>query len=152
MQTVAIERWTENLAESVLTFPDFVLHRLARAGVGRVDAEWPGGEQPGVVRLVPRLGGEPSELARRSGGVFRSILACWARRFGVGNLYCGHALFAVEPHPGWPHARMHRFSLFLCNEPAMGMWFRVYLYCIDGVWPAIPHSGAKQMADECVTR
>jgi hypothetical protein len=135
VETVAIEPWSDALASGVPTFPDFVVHHLARSGIGRADADWPGSEHPAVVRLVPRSGGEPSELARRGGGVFRSIMACWARRFGVANPYCGHSLFAVEPHPGWPHQRLHRFSLFLCNEPAMGMWFRVYLYCIDGVWP-----------------
>lgn len=137
VDTLAVAPWSDGLAAGALTFPDFVLHRLARAGIGRVDAEWSGSERMAVARLVPRLVGEPTELARVPGGPFRTALAGWARRAGLANPYCGHALFAVEPHPGWPPGGLYRFSLFLCNEPAMGIWFRVYLYCIDGVWPTV---------------
>jgi hypothetical protein len=134
VQTITVEPWSDALAAEVVTYPDHLLHRLAAAGVGRVDAETPADGDVVPWWYVSRLSGERRELARLSVRWFRPVLARFATLTGM-SLYGGHTLFAVAPLPGWPAAEVHRFSLFLCNEPAMGIWARLYLYCIDNVWP-----------------
>ena len=117
-----------------MTFPDYVIHRLAMAGIGRVEAE-PGGEgRDAIWRYVSRRTGVDGEFARLPDKMFRPLLARWAT-FSAADLYCGHTLFAVNAQPEWPSSGVHRFSLYLCNEPTMAFWFKLYLYCIDGVWP-----------------
>jgi hypothetical protein len=139
VQTIAIEPWSDALAAAVTTWPDHLLHRLAAAGVGRVEAEPPADGSEVIWQYASRRSGERRELARLPLQLFRPVLARLAVFAGLPNLYCGHTLFAVAPFPEWPAAGTHRFSLFLCNEPAMGLWARLYLYCIDGVWP-VPKS------------
>jgi hypothetical protein len=135
MQTIAVEPWSDALAAEVVTWPDHLLHRLATAGIGRVEAELPTDRGVVVWQYTSRLSGERRELAQLPVGWFRPVLARLAVFAGLPSLYGGHALFAVTPFPEWPTGGAYRFSLFLCNEPAMGLWARLYLYCIDGVWP-----------------
>jgi hypothetical protein len=134
VQNLPVEPWSDTLAANVLTFPDHILHRLAAAGIGRVDAELPVGGDHVLWEYVPRLRGARRELARQPIREFRPVLARFATVTGI-SPYGGYAAFAVEPFPEWPADGTHRFSLYLCNEPAMGLWARLYLYCIDGVWP-----------------
>jgi hypothetical protein len=134
METFAVRPWSDVLAADVMTFPDHLVHVLAAAGVGLVEASLPAEGDAVPWRYTPRRGEGPRELARLPVGRFRPVLARLATAAGL-SPYGGHALFAAGPAPDWPEQRVHRFSLFVCNEPAMGIWARLYLYCIDGVWP-----------------
>ncbi|MCI0704385.1 MAG: hypothetical protein L0241_25280 [Planctomycetia bacterium] len=134
MQTLAIAPWSEALAAEVTTWPDHLLHLLARAGIGLVEAELPAEDEEVCWWYVSRASGERRELTRLPVRLFRPVLARLAL-FAELSPYCGHAVFGVEPFPNWSAAGVHRFSLFVCNEPTMGFWARLYLYCIDGVWP-----------------
>lgn len=135
MQTIRIEPWSDALAADVVTWPDHLLHLLAAAGVGRVEVELPPDGDMVLWQYVSRLSGERRELARLPIRWFRPVLARLATITGLPNFYCGHTLFAIAPFLDWPADGIHRFSLFVCNEPTMGIWARLYLYCIDGVWP-----------------
>jgi hypothetical protein len=147
MQTLVVEPWSDALATGVVTWPDHLLHRLAAAGVGRVEAELPTAGGAVVWQYTSRLSGERRELARLPGRWFRPVLARLSVFAGLPDLYCGHTLFAVAPFPEWPATGTYRFSLFLCNEPTMGLWARLYLYCIDGVWPTPKGTGQTGTAE-----
>ena len=134
MNTLKIEPWSDDLAGEPVAFPDYMIHRLALAGIGRIEAEPIVDEPDAVWRYVSRRTGEQQEFARSPMRMFRPLLARWATFSGT-DLYCGHTLFAVDAQPGWPSSGTHRFSCFVCNEPTMAFWFRLYLYCIDGDWP-----------------
>jgi hypothetical protein len=136
--TISIQPWSERLADEVRTLPDYLIHRVVQLGVGRIDSE-PDVRQSQVVwQYTSRRTGERVELARSPDRLFRIVLARWATLLGT-DPYCAQKLFAISPHPAWPSAEIHRFSFYLCNEPTMAIWFKLYLYCIDGVWP-MPNS------------
>ena len=134
MQILAVQPLSADLAADVVTFPDHLIHSLAVAGVGLVEAARPAHGDAVPWWYTRRRGGESRELARLPIGWFRPTLARFATILGL-SPYCGYAVFAAGPAPLWPEQQVHRFSLFLCNEPTMGVWARLYLYCIDGVWP-----------------
>jgi hypothetical protein len=136
MQSLIVKPWSPGLLDDPDLFPDYVIHRMAAAGIGRVEADRAPTGQDFVWRYVSRAAGE-EEWMRHSPATCRNLLARWAR-FANADPYCSQVLFAVDAQPEWPAAATHRFSLFLCNEPTMGVWFKLYLYCIDGVWP-MPH-------------
>jgi hypothetical protein len=148
MQTLAVQPWSVALATEVATFPDHLVHCLAAAGVGLVEASLPADGDTVPWRYTPRRAGGPRELARLPVGQFRPVLARLAHLTGS-SPYCGHALFAVHSAPNWPAQEVHRFSLFLCNEPTMGIWVRLYLYCIDHLWPmaGVPAADPSAAAD-----
>jgi hypothetical protein len=121
------------------------------AGIGRVEAE-PGRDAADVVwRYVSRRTGERQEFARSPVRMFRPLLARWAT-FSGADPHCGYMQFAVDALPGWPSSGRHRFSLYLCNEPTMAFWFKLYLYCIDGEWPMARPDGHGPPASKPVAR
>ena len=121
--------------EDIVLFPDFVISAMMRVGPSLVEAD-ASVQQDGLVEfwLKQRTTGERSVIGRVSIGSFRPILARFAAFSGVENLYCGHTLFACDFERDG-QTRPHRFSLFLCNEPTQAYWLRLYLYCVDGVFP-----------------
>ena len=134
-KTLKLQPWSDALASELATFPDYLIHRLATAGIGRVEAEPGRDDCEAVWRYTSRRSGQQLEFARLPIGRFRPLLARWAAFSGT-DPFSGHALFAVDAQPGWPSTGTHhRFSCFVCNEPAMAFWFRLYLYCSDGEWP-----------------
>jgi hypothetical protein len=135
MNALAITSLIDQPGDIVL-FPDFVISRMLRVGPSLVEAD-ASVQQESLVEfwLKPRTTGQRSVIGRVPIGLFRPILARFAKFSGVENLYCGHVLFACAyERDGQP--RPHRFSLFLCNEPTQAYWMRLYLYCVDGVFPA----------------
>jgi len=85
-------------------------------------------------RYVRTRTGEQEEVVQLPTVLFRAALARVAMFAGI-DRYCGQAIFGVEPAANWAIAAIHRFSLFICNEPQMGFWIRLYLYRIDGSQP-----------------
>jgi hypothetical protein len=134
MDTISIQPWSEQLASDVRTLPDYLIHRVAQLGIGRVESELDVSRLEVVWQYTSRYNGEKVELARSPDRLFRMVLARWAALLGT-DPYCSQKVFAVSPHSAWPSAGVHRFSFYLCNEPTMAIWFKLYLYCIDGVWP-----------------
>lgn len=122
--------------DDIVLFPDFVITAMLRVGPSFVEAD-ASVQQDGFVEfwLKQRTTSERSVIGRVPMTLFRPILARFAKFSGVENLYCGHVLFACA-HERDGQTRPHRFSLFLCNEPTQAYWLRLYLYCVDGVFPA----------------
>jgi hypothetical protein len=131
MTMISIKSWSVQLSDEVMTYPDFLLHRLASSGLGRIEAEWRGDEADVAWQLVPRLTGVSEEIAQLPARLFRVALARIATVAGI-SPYGGHAVFGVATEPGWPAQGVHFFTLFLCNEPTMGFWLKLYLYNISG--------------------
>jgi len=134
VKAILIKPWSPALAEQLSDYPYFILHKLAERGVGSVEAEPVAGAGEVAWRYTSRVSGEQVELVRQPRGMFRPVLARFANLAGI-NPYAGHEFFAAEAAPHWPATGVHRFSLFVCNKPTMGIWLRLYLYGIDGVWP-----------------
>ena len=121
----------------ILRFPDFILGAMARRGIGSLEAALTGvADEPGA--LVPwqycsRTHQTTETIAQIRLDHFRTYLARFATFCGI-NHYSAQTTFAVQwPISGSPVT--HRFSIFLCNEPTMAFWIRIYLYCIDGIYP-----------------
>jgi hypothetical protein len=123
--------------DDVLHFPDFILGAMARRGIGCVEASFTL-DTPQPPALLPwhyfsRTTRSVETIAEIRQDYFRTILARFAN-FSSTSPYSGHALVAVR-WPGGSSPVSHRFSIFLCNEPTMAFWIRIYLYCIDGIYP-----------------
>lgn len=132
MQRVDV-RLTEEEPSGISEYPHFLLTHMLKAGICRLEAAPVPPARLVDWVLTPRLQGESGTIRSQSNGEFRAVLAALGWQLAQ-NPYRCHTLFEVEfPHEGRP--AIHRFSLFLCNEPAMAIWVKLYLYCIDGVWP-----------------
>ena len=124
--------------EEVLRFPDFIFGAMARRGIGSVEASLsvvePEPHSPTILwQYYSRTTHTFETVAEISRIHFRPILARFAFFSGI-SPYSGHTLFATQwPVCGSPVT--HRFSVFLCNEPTMDFWIRIYLYGIDGFYP-----------------
>ncbi len=105
-------------------------------GIGRIEATRATNGKESVDFIFTSHKTGQSEVAASIGsGFFRSLLARLGPRFGADDmLYMGHTLFACEAECEG-QKRLHRFSLFVCNEPTMGIWMKLYFYKIDGIWP-----------------
>ncbi len=129
---------TGSARDGLLIYPDYLVGVLLRAGVGRIKAERCRMVDDKVeFVLTPwKHGCPPTVVCRLSLGDFRTVLA----RFGVickaQNLYASLSSFSCE-HDCHGQIRSHRFSLFICNEPTMDIWLRLYLYGIAGGFPKI---------------
>lgn len=123
--------------DDLLRFPDFILGAMARRGIGSLEASL-GSATDDSSSVIPftyysRITHTSETLAEIPRKNFRPILARLAFRCGT-DPYSGQALFAIQwPISGSPVP--HRFSIFLCNEPTMAFWVRIYLYGIDGIYP-----------------
>ncbi len=124
--------------EEILRFPDYLFGAMARHGIGSVEASF------SVIEPEPHSPTIPWQYFSRTTHTFetiaeiprihfRPILARLAVVSGT-SPYAGQAALAIQwPISGSPVT--HRFSIFLCNEPTMAFWIRIYLYCIDGIYP-----------------
>jgi hypothetical protein len=121
--------------DDVLLYPDYLVSCLLREGIGRIEADRALQERDNIeFVLTPKFGAVPRAVGHLNSAYFRSVLAHFGGRCSEDMLYGGHKLFCCDfEREG--RMRTHRFSLFLCNEPAMGCWMKLYLYCVDGVWP-----------------
>jgi hypothetical protein len=134
MQSLTIKSITHEPSEHLL-YPDYLVSCLLREGIGNIEADL-AHKRDDVVEFVmtPRTTGATRVVGRMQPGLFRSFLAHFGRRLSEDMLYGGHALFACEfEHEG--RMRTHRFVVFLCNYQGTAFWMRLYMYCIDGVWP-----------------
>ena len=75
MQILAVQPLSADLAADVVTFPDHLIHSLAVAGVGLVEAARPAHGDAVPWWYTRRRGGESRELARLPIGWFRPTLA-----------------------------------------------------------------------------
>ena len=137
MKTIEVQTVVaEPKGEDFRLFPDFLIGRLMKLGIGRIEADrhLPHDQTINLVFTAHRTG-RTELVASIPDGFFRPMLARFGPRCGSEDmLYFGHTLFACE-HECDGEKRLHRFSLFVCNEPSMGIWLKLYLYGIDGVWP-----------------
>lgn len=130
MNTLTLAPWSPDLANTPLTYPDFLIHRLAMTGRGCIEAELLASPGDVTFRYTPRGGDRATESASFRRRDFRAVLARFSVMCGT-DLHFGSALFAAHPDPAWRKQSTHRFSLFFCNEPAMAIWLKLYLYTID---------------------
>jgi hypothetical protein len=126
----------EPSAEEFRLYPDYLIDCLLREGVGMIEADREHHHDDKVDFVFTlRKTGESKIIGSLTSGFFRSVLARFGPRCGAEEmLYAGHTLFACK-YEREGSVRLHRFSLFVCNEPTMGVWLRLYLYAIDGIWP-----------------
>ena len=137
MKTIEVQRIeVEPTGEEFRLYPDYLVNRLIKLGVGVIEATRTSGDSERVdLVFTSHQTGESETVASIGSGIFRPLLARLGPRFGAEDmLYMGHTLFACEAECNG-QKRLHRFSLFVCNEPTMGVWMKLYFYCIDGVWP-----------------
>jgi hypothetical protein len=133
MQPITIQK-IETPPEDVVTYPDFLLCLLRQSGVGKIEPDWKssGGKQVDWV-FTSRISGEQKTLASCPAHWLRPIFAKFGFLVNI-NPYCGHAVFKIrfgeDGEPG-----KESFSLFLCNEPTMEIWMKLYFYGIDNKWP-----------------
>ncbi|MGA3284900.1 MAG: hypothetical protein ABSD57_10645 [Verrucomicrobiota bacterium] len=136
MQTIAIQKLTEKPSELAL-YPDFIITSMVAVGPCRVEVGFAPQEGDTVdFVLTERKTGTARVVMQIPSSHFRPALARFAVFSKLDNIYCGHTLFACDFERDG-QLRPHRFSLFLCNESAMGYWFRLYLYGIDGLFPLL---------------
>ena len=142
MQSLALQAVIEPRSTNDLSlYPDFLIGCLLRDGIGRIEADI-SLQRDGVVEfiLTQRQTGHSRVVGRLGAGYFRSVLARFGYRCREDMLYGGHQLFCCGFERDG-QTRVHRFSVFLCNEPTMGCWLRLYLYAIDGVIPSFTKAG-----------
>jgi hypothetical protein len=122
--------------EEFRLYPDYLVSRLISLGIGRIEAAYTKNAAGKIDFIFTSHQTDKSEIAASIGsGFFRPVLARLGPRFGAEDmLYAGHTLFACEVECQGNN-RLHRFSLFVCNEPKMGIWMKLYLYGIDEVGP-----------------
>ena len=121
--------------DNLSLYPDFLVTCLLNEGIGRIEAD-KSLQRDGKVDFVltSRTSGSSRVVATIGAGFFRPVLARFGNRCRDDMLYCGHDLFTCQfEREG--KLREHRFSIFLCNEPTMACWLRLYLYGIDGLFP-----------------
>jgi hypothetical protein len=136
MESLVIKNIAEQpkLDELVL-YPDFVIGRMLLAGPSLVEADAllrPGGPVDFVLRH--RSGERETIGCVPTSGDFRTIMARFAKFCTLPDIYVGQVFFSCD-YEREGRLRHHGFSLFLCNEPAMGIWLRLYLYSIERLWP-----------------
>lgn len=134
MQNIDIQCLLEIPSDPML-YPDFIVSSMLFAGPCRVEADYAALKDNMVdFVLTERATGTQQTVLQVPSRFYRSILARFAVFSSLENLYCGHTLFSCDfARDG--QLRPHRFSLFLCNEPTMGYWLKLYLYGIDQQFP-----------------
>ena len=136
MRSITFQSITEQPDEqSFRLFPDFLVTRLIREGIGRIEAHFPSRESEFVPFIFKTRDGRTEKIVGEIGrGFFRSVLSQFASRCYVENVYAGHAFFSCEAETNGEN-KTHRFSLFICNERSMDLWLILYHYGIADVEP-----------------
>jgi len=144
MQRLTFQHLAEQPDEQSLRyFPDFLVTILIREGYGHIDATAPSIEGECVPFIFKtRRGDVEKQIAEVGRGFFRVVLAQLAARCKVENIYAGHAFFEFEQNVNG-EVKTYRFSLFICNESAMGYWLKLYLYGISS--PSSPAKGLRSI-------
>ena len=133
MQIITIQR-IQTPPEDVAGYPDFLLCLLLQSGVGKIEPDLKSsqGKQVDWV-FTSRISGEKKTLASCPAYWLRPIFAKFGFQADI-NPYCGHALFKIKFGDDEEPSK-ESFSLFLCNEPTMEIWMKLYFYSIDNKWP-----------------
>lgn len=128
---------TGNVRDNLVLYPDYLVSLLLKQGVGRIEAER-SQMKDGKVEFVHTdwKEGRRQIVGRLELGDFRAVLARFGVICKVSNLYVSHSFFGCD-YQREGQIRSHSFSLFICNEPTMDIWLRLYLYGIAGVSPKI---------------
>lgn len=136
MRSIAFQSITEQPDEqSVHLFPDFLVTGLMHRGLGRIEAYYPSRESEFVPFIFKTRDGHTEKIIGEIGrSFFRSVLAAFAVRCRVENVYGGHALFSCDAETNGK-SKTHRFSLFICNEPTTDFWLILYYYSIANNLP-----------------
>jgi len=134
METIVIER-VKTQPENVVGFPQYLLCRLIEQGPALLEADIATADTETIEwRINPRRKSRDNPLVIRSAARgFRPTLARFGFLCGI-NVYSGHTLFQIR-FVDEEKARPEQFAIYLCNEPTMGFWVRIYLYAIEGVYP-----------------
>jgi len=134
MQTVVINK-IETQPTAVVEMPEYLLGSLIEQGPALLEADWGTTDTENIDwRFSPRRkSAPPRQPVQTPKMAFRSTLARFGHLIGV-NTYSGHAFFQVQ-FADEDSARPERFAIYLCNEPTMGFWIRIYLYGIDRSYP-----------------
>ena len=134
MRTLTITATLEP-PEDLLLYPDFVITRMRVAEPCALEADHTL-QQDGNIPLILSARGSSAGvvIGRVPLSSFRTVLARFAVFGGLENIYGDHALFACDYERDGVVVP-HRFSMFLSNEPTVGLWLRLYVYGIDGVFP-----------------
>src|SRR5258707_795639 len=113
---------TEPNGEDIAFYPDFLVHRLIQKGIGGIEADRKLQHDGRVdFAYTAHSTGQRELLASMPEDFFHPLLARLGPRFGAEDmLYGGHTRFAVE-HNCEGKNRLHRFALYVCNEPAMAI-------------------------------
>ena len=136
MNSITFQSLTEPPSENDLSlYPDFLVTCLLKNGIGCIEAD-KSLQHDGTVDfiLTSKATGTARIVSTIGTGYFRPVLARFGNRCRDDMLYCGHHLFTC-PFEREGKIRDHRFSIFLCNEPTMACWLRLYLYAIDDLFP-----------------
>jgi hypothetical protein len=137
MKSIPFQPLTDPPSENDLSlYPDFLVTCLLKNGIGSIEAD-KALQHDGTVDfiLTSKTASTACIVSTIGTGYFRPVLARFGYRCRDDMLYCGHDLFTCQfEREG--KIREHRFSLFLCNEPTMACWLRLYLYAIDDLFPA----------------
>ena len=140
MEVIVMDRVEMPPENNVWGFPQYLLCRLLEQGPALLEAEITdakvatAGRENIEWRFSPRVQVDRSPpIIRSDWRRFRPTLASFGNLCGI-SPYGGHTLFQIrftdqeKPEP-------ERFAIYLCNEPTMGFWIRLYLYGIDGAFP-----------------
>ena len=111
--TVTIQPWSERLADDLLSLPDYLLHRLAMSGIGRIESESDVERKEVIWRYISRRNGSSIEFARTPDHLFRIVLARWATLLRT-DPYCAQKVFAIEAPAEWPSPLQLTDSHFIC--------------------------------------
>lgn len=132
MKSIEIHSQQEE-PEELHRYPDFLLTALLNAGPGKIESVRSGETPTTDLVLTPRVTGLPTTVLTATHGHFRAILARLGFRLGD-SPYSTHSIFSVKAEYSG-QLRNHIFAFYLCNEPTMDFWVRIYLYGIEGMWP-----------------
>lgn len=134
MKLIIIDK-VKTQPENVSAFAQFLLCRLLEQGPALLEADGMILDTESIEwRLTPRRQlSEPPPVVRSDRNIFRSTLAGFGLLCGISPL-SGHGFFHLR-FTDEEEARPERFAIYLCNEPTMGFWIRIYLYAIDGAYP-----------------
>lgn len=136
MPSLAIKDLTEQpKPDELVLFPDYILGRMLRAGPSMAEADVSLRPEGPVDFVLRHRSGQTETIASvPTLGEFRTIMARFAVFCQLPNIYLGQVFFDCD-YEREGRIRKHGFSIFLCNEPAMGIWLRLYLYFIERLWP-----------------
>lgn len=125
----------ETQPENVEGFPEYILCCLLKQGPALIEADGATTDGESVEWRFSRRrkSDDPPLVVRIPKAGFRSALARFGFLCGI-SPYGGHTLFHIRLSNA-QKATPERFAIYLCNEPTMGFWVRIYLYAIDRDYP-----------------